>query len=138
MGDIFDKERVEAEINRVIGGRDKHGRSGLSCSSVEVVDIMGWDWVGDPYSRGTWTIHTPGWLTSFRDEMTKPHPSAENSAHGTSERVFFAGDYLAKGWNGFMDGAIESGISTAAQVASRLRSKGTIQYKDGRDGEIDP
>lgn len=135
--DIFDRQRVETEINRIISGRDKHGRSGLTCTSVEVVDMIGWDWVGDPYSRGTWTIHRPGWLTQFRDEMSKAHPLAPGNADA-AERVFFAGDYLAKGWNGFMDGAIESGITTAARVACRLRSKQRINYKDGRQGEVEP
>jgi len=137
--DIFDKERVEREVNRIISGMDKQGKSGMSCSSVEVLDMLGWDWVGDPYSQGTWTIHKPGWITSYREEMTRPHPALAqtSSAQASADRIFFAGDYLAKGWNGFMDGAIESGITTATQVARRLGAQATINYKDGRDGEFD-
>lgn len=139
--DIFDKKRVETEVNRIISGVDKHGKSGLDCTSVEVLDILGWDWVGDPYSHQTWTIHKPGWLTKYRDEMRMPHPAPIASAKedASAERVFFAGDYLAKGWNGFMDGAIESGITTATLIAQRLQGQTprSIRYLDGRDGEVD-
>lgn len=71
--------------------------------------VTGHDWFGDEFSRGTWSVARPGQLAAL--------PTLQ-APHG---RVFFAGSDIADGWNGFMDGAIESGLS-AARLASRLLS----------------
>lgn len=44
-----------------------------------------------------------------------------DTGHG---RLYFAGSDLARGWAGFMDGAIESGTDTAAALSRRLRDDG--------------
>jgi pseudooxynicotine oxidase len=63
------------------------------------------DWLADEFSRGTWTIHRPGWYMEHHAEMQRPEG-----------RVIFAGSDFANGWSGFMDGAIESGLRAAAHA----------------------
>lgn len=73
---------------------------------ITVVDSGGHDWSADQWSGQTWaTIRSGqfinGWST-FLD---------------TDSALYFAGADYAKGWNGVVvDGAIESGITTARRV----------------------
>jgi monoamine oxidase len=69
----------------------------------ELVGATAHDWLADPYARGTWAIHRPGWYTSFHAELQRPEG-----------RVVLAGSDLADGWAGFIDGAIESGLRAGA------------------------
>jgi monoamine oxidase len=74
-----------------------------------VLDATAHDWLNDPYARGTWAIHRPGWYTRFHGEMRRPEGS-----------VVLAGSDLANGWAGFMDGAIESGLTSAREALRTL------------------
>jgi pseudooxynicotine dehydrogenase len=71
----------------------------------ELVDATAHDWLADEFSRGTWAIHRPGWYTHHHAEMRRPEG-----------RVLLAGSDLANGWAGFIDGAIESGLTAAARL----------------------
>ena len=66
-------------------------------------------WLADEYSRGTWAIHRPGWYTRHHAEMQRPEG-----------RVLLAGSDLANGWAGFIDGAIESGLTAGVRVEQLL------------------
>ncbi|MYK77006.1 MAG: FAD-dependent oxidoreductase, partial [Acidimicrobiaceae bacterium] len=70
----------------------------------------GHNWSADPYAKGTWTTYRPGQLSRYYSDFAVPHG-----------RLYFAGSDLARGWAGFMDGAIESGTDTAAALGQRLR-----------------
>jgi monoamine oxidase len=67
------------------------------------------DWLADEFSLGTWAIHRPGWYERYHAEMRRPEG-----------RLILAGSDLANGWSGFIDGAIESGLTAGAWVRSRL------------------
>ena len=43
-----------------------------------------------------------------------------NAFDGPEGGVYFAGDYLGRGWMGFVDGAIESGLLVAEEVRLAL------------------
>lgn len=78
--------------------------------NLEVLDITGHDWVNDEYSRQTWATPKQG---QFLDG--KPH------FQDLEGRLRFAGSDWAKGWTGvFVDGAIESGITVARDLAAEL------------------
>jgi monoamine oxidase len=79
-------------------------------AGVEILAVTGHDWWRDEFSRGTWSVFRPGQLTALPD-LQAPHG-----------RVLFAGSDLANGWNGFMDGAIESGLRAARSVAQVLKA----------------
>ena len=70
----------------------------------------GHNWSTDPYAKGTWTTYRPGQLARYYSDFSVPHG-----------RLYFAGSDLARGWAGFMDGAIESGTDAAAALSPRLR-----------------
>jgi pseudooxynicotine oxidase len=94
--DINDERGVEAAL-----------RGLLPDASVEAV--FGYQWEDDPFSRGTWCWYRPGMLTRYLRDLQEP-----------SGALFFAGSDQAKGWRGFIDGAIESGFSAARQARSHL------------------
>jgi monoamine oxidase len=101
-----DAERLrpgdDPEVRRAIAERLPGG--------VEIVAVTGHDWWRDEFSRGTWSVFRPGQLSAL--------PSLQ-APHG---RVVFAGSDLADGWNGFMDGAIESGLRAARSVTQLLQT----------------
>jgi Flavin containing amine oxidoreductase len=59
------------------------------------------------FSQGTWAIHRPGWYGEHHAAMRRPEG-----------RVLLAGSDIANGWAGFIDGAIESGLTVGAAAAA--------------------
>ncbi|MGO3153895.1 MAG: flavin monoamine oxidase family protein [Galactobacter sp.] len=76
---------------------------------LEVVEIAAHDWNNDPYARETWLIHRPGAYSSSQAELRRPEG-----------RVHLAGGDYANLWAGFLDGAIESGLTVAREIAAQL------------------
>ncbi|HWI48950.1 MAG TPA: NAD(P)/FAD-dependent oxidoreductase [Rummeliibacillus sp.] len=72
---------------------------------IEVVESTGHDWVNDEFSRETWPMLKPNQLTTYYKEWNTP----ENT-------VFLGGTTYANGWAGFIDGAIESGLTVSRRV----------------------
>jgi monoamine oxidase len=70
-----------------------------------VLDFRATDWGADQYIRGGWSFMRPGQLTRLSQAIQRPHG-----------RVAFAGSDIANGWTGFVDGAMESGITAAGQA----------------------
>ncbi|TQK71776.1 NAD(P)/FAD-dependent oxidoreductase [Nocardioides sp. SLBN-35] len=81
-------------------------------AGLRVIDCGGHDWVADPWSGQTWATLKSGQFINGWSHFTEP-----------SGRLHFAGADYAKGWNGVVvDGAIESGITTARRVLGDLRA----------------
>lgn len=97
--DPNDKEEVEKALQYWI-------------PDVKVIESTGHDWVNDDFSREAWPMLKPNQLTRYFEEWSTP----ENC-------VFLAGTTFAKGWASFMDGAIESGLTTARKVDLYLKDK---------------
>ncbi len=76
---------------------------------AEIVDSHAHDWTGDEFAQGTWCMFRPNQLTRHLAELQEPEG-----------RVYLATADVADGWNGFIDGAIESGLTTARKVARAL------------------
>lgn len=75
---------------------------------LRVSEVTGHDWVADPLAGETWPMHRTGYLSRGLPSMLQ--------AHG---RVRFAGADVAQGWGGFIDGAIESGMTAARSILNR-------------------
>jgi monoamine oxidase len=75
----------------------------------EVLDTCAHDWTHDDFSQGTWSSYRPNQITHYLTDLQQPE-----------ERVFLAGSDIASGWNGNIDGAIESGLSVARSVGRLL------------------
>lgn len=77
---------------------------------AEVIGVTGYQWDVDPYSRGTWCWYRPKQLTEGLAGLRRQEGA-----------IFMAGSDLAEGWRGFVDGALESGITAARDVRSYLK-----------------
>ena len=78
---------------------------------LDILEVIGHDWEGDAFSRGTWSMYRPG-------QLTRSVPAARMP----EGQLVFAGADLARGWTGFVDGAIESGLTAAIAVRRVLHS----------------
>jgi monoamine oxidase len=81
----------------------------LFIPDAKVVKTFGYEWVLDPYSRGTWCTLRPGMWSGYLHELQQPRG-----------RVIFASADWANGWRGFIDGAIEQGLEAGKRVREML------------------
>ncbi|KAH0843004.1 hypothetical protein AYO21_03281 [Fonsecaea monophora] len=78
---------------------------------LKVDRMISTDWVTDPYSRGTWSLFSPGYMTTYLAALQEPLGNLK----------FASSDYC-DGWRGFIDGAIEVGMLVAREVDRDLES----------------
>ncbi len=95
--DAGDAAGVQAALERILPG-------------YELVGATSHDWLADEYARGTWAIHRPGWYGAHHEALRR-HEG----------RLLFAGSDIANGWAGFIDGAIETGLTAGAAAAALSR-----------------
>jgi monoamine oxidase len=100
QGETFDGTDVEA-VAEVVRPWLPHAR---------VLDATEHNWTRDEFSRGTWGMLKPRQLTEYGADLYRQEPP-----------VFFGGADVARGWAGFIDGAIETGLRTADQAMAYLR-----------------
>jgi monoamine oxidase len=67
--------------------------------------ILGWE--DDPLAGGGYAVFSPGFEPRLRDWLRRP-----------AGRVMFAGEHTSVRWEGFMNGAIESGRRAAAEISA--------------------
>ncbi|MCP5353506.1 MAG: FAD-dependent oxidoreductase [Chromatiales bacterium] len=77
--------------------------------NAEVESTYGYDWVLDPYSKGTYASYRPGWVNKYYDHFQRDRG-----------RIFFGQGDHGEGWRGFIDGAIGAGIKAAERVRKDL------------------
>ena len=78
---------------------------------VTVEEVYGHDWIGDPYSKGTWVALRPG------------QPPTHGRVESSWGAIHLAGADFTGVWSGWVDGAIESGRLAAAAVDTALSAK---------------
>ena len=69
----------------------------IACHSIS--------WEDDPWARGGYALLDPSFPPSARALLALPH-----------KRVFFAGEQTSRKWQGYMNGAVESGFRAAEEV----------------------
>ena len=62
-------------------------------------------WEDDPWSRGGYAVFDPSYGPHLRAWLARP-----------AGRIVFAGEHTSLRWQGYMNGAIESGKRAAAEV----------------------
>ena len=73
--------------------------------AADVVDYVDLDWSAEPWTGGCYGGHLgPGVWTQLGPELRRPF-----------DRVSWAGTETATHWNGYIDGAIASGLRAAAE-----------------------
>lgn len=83
------------------------GLDGLKLGAT-VEEVYGHDWIRDPFSKGTWLALRPG---------QAPDLARVETRWGA---IHLAGADFAGVWSGWVDGAIESGRTTATEVDAAL------------------
>ncbi|EKT83382.1 oxidoreductase [Rhodococcus opacus M213] len=76
---------------------------------LDVLEVAGHDWMSDPYSQETWMMNRPNQVTRYL--------GAQQAAEGV---LHFASSDIANLWAGFIDGAIESALRAARDLATEL------------------
>jgi monoamine oxidase len=76
----------------------------------EVVAWRQFVWENDPWSRGGYAVFDPSFDPTLRSWLAQPFG-----------RLFFAGEHTSIRWQGYMNGAVESGRRAAAEVAAAHR-----------------
>ena len=95
----------------------KDGVAGLARSldwlGSRNVDVAGWRqfrWEADAWARGGYAVFDASFDPSLRGWLAQPNG-----------RLFFAGEHTSIAWQGYMNGAIESGRRAAAELAAAHR-----------------
>jgi len=72
--------------------------------------MLAWDsvsWEHDPWARGGYAFVDWRFNPAIREWLARPF-----------QRVFFAGEHTSLKWQGYMNGAVESGLRASAEIAA--------------------
>jgi monoamine oxidase len=129
IGAIWDgneEQRGRAGILTLLAGgsASTETRTLVATRGVEgLVEALGWlgatqtavlgsrmiSWEDDPWARGGYAFFGPGYEPELRMWLARPHG-----------RIVFAGEHTSLRWQGYMNGAVESGLRAAAEVRALL------------------
>ena len=70
-------------------------------------------WESDPFARGGYAFFGPSFDPALREWLARP-----------AGRLFFAGEHTSLKWQGYMNGAVESGRRAALEVRATARRCG--------------
>ncbi len=76
-------------------------------------DFRSVSWELDPFARGGYAVFGPDFKPEWRSELARP-----------VGRIFFAGDHTSRKWQGYMNGAVESGQQAARDTELTVRLRG--------------
>jgi monoamine oxidase len=100
----------------------KHGARGLTdaldwlgSKDSELLGSRQIVWEQDAYARGGYAYFDPQFDPSLRAWLSRP-----------AGRLFFAGEHTSIKWQGYMNGAVESGRRAAAEVAAVHNAPPTV------------
>lgn len=94
--DIMDRDDVEAAFRRYV-------------PDAGVVKVDGYDWLADPYAKGTWCAAPAGLLSKYASAL-----------ESTEGRLVFAGSDIAHAFRGWMEGAVLTGATAATRLSAIL------------------
>lgn len=93
---ILDRDQVESAIRTYL-------------PDAAVIKVDGYDWVADPYSKGTWCASPAGLLSTYATAL-----------ESTEGRLVFAGSDIAHAFRGWMEGAVATGSTAARRLSAIL------------------
>ncbi len=104
----------QAEQSMTIDPRHHHGLHEQeldlllpgAANQIKVARYM--NWPNEPYSNGAYSFPAPGEITRIGPTLREGLPN-----------LHFAGEYCSYGFIGYMEGALESGMRVAKQIAAR-------------------
>jgi monoamine oxidase len=83
----------------------------LGSSTAELLHSRQVVWESDPWARGGYAYFDPSFDPSLRQWLARPFG-----------RLFFAGEHTSFRWQGYMNGAVESGRRAAAEIEAVHRA----------------
>jgi monoamine oxidase len=108
---------ASAELQALIGDGPRQGRVDGLAPLTERLTWLGTParplaarmitWEDDPWARGGYAFFDPGFDPSWRELLARPHG-----------RIVFAGEHTSVRWQGYMNGAVESGQRAAAEITA--------------------
>lgn len=113
MGYVSDSNKINVEEPKDV---EKLLQNWLP--TIEVIECTGHNWAQDEFSLGTWPVLRKNQLTKYGKALRK-----------SEDGLYLAGSDYADGWAGFMDGAIESGLTTSKRVDQYLKDKTPVSTK---------
>ncbi len=103
-------EETQAMVARDGIARFASGLSWLGTSPAELEASRQVVWESDPFARGGYAYFDPSFDPALREWLARP-----------AGRLFFAGEHTSIRWQGYMNGAVESGRRAAAEIAATHR-----------------
>ena len=100
-------DRTQAMVAKEGVGALARSLEWLGARRAEVIGCHQTAWEADPWARGGYAYFDSGFEPSLRAWLARP-----------CGRLFFAGEHTSIQWQGYMNGAIESGRRAAAEVAA--------------------
>ena len=94
------------------GGPERVVRE-LTWLDLKGVDVTAWSsvsWEDDPWARGGYALFDPHFDPAMRGWLARPFG-----------RVLFAGEHTSMRWQGYMNGAVETGLRAAEEVEAAMR-----------------
>lgn len=88
----------------------------LGAAGTQVLASRVVSWENDPWARGGYAYFDPAYDPMLRSWLARPHG-----------RILFAGEHTSFQWQGYMNGAVESGLRAAAEVRALV-----CQHSRGR------
>jgi monoamine oxidase len=82
----------------------------LRMDRVPVAALSVADWTADPWARGGYAFFDPGFDPAWRPLLAQ-----------RAGRIVFAGEHTSRRWQGYMNGAVESGLRAARELLDELR-----------------
>jgi monoamine oxidase len=82
----------------------------LGSSTARLLGARQISWESDPWARGGYAYFDPSYDPALRQWLARPFG-----------RLFFAGEHTSFQWQGYMNGAVESGRRAAAEVQATHR-----------------
>jgi monoamine oxidase len=113
---------ASAELQALLGDRGGEGRVDHLDPLIARLSWLGQParplasrtitWEDDRWARGGYAFFDPGFDPTWRDLLASPHG-----------RIVFAGEHTSLRWQGYMNGAVESGQRAAAEIGAMLSSR---------------
>jgi monoamine oxidase len=102
--------RASGQMQAILSREGAHGvvphLSWLGAERTMVIAAQAVTWENDPWAQGGYAVFKRGYDPELREWLGRPHG-----------HTFFAGEHTSFGSQGYMNGAIESGLRVAREVA---------------------
>lgn len=79
---------------------------GMAGAPVDAIHALTWE--DDPFARGGYAYLDPAFDPAWRPQLGR-----------RAGRLVFAGEHTSQRWQGYMNGAVESGLRAAAEITER-------------------